>query len=173
MLGYIIADAGGGADRCLADLAHRLAAAGIPVAGVIQTNTERGDGQPDDMDLRIIGTGRVIRISQALGPGSTGCRLNAASLEEAAGLVDAALDGGAPRVLLLNRFGRQEAEGRGFRPLIGRAMGEGVAVLMAVGADYLAAFADFAGGMAERLPTDAERLLDRCCAAAAEPFSPE
>lgn len=160
MLGYIIADAG--ADGCLAAVALRLEAAGIPFAGAIQNNAARDDGQPPDMDLRIIGTERIIRISQMLGPGSTGCRLNAAALEEAAGLVGAALDTGAPRVLLLNRFGRQEAEGRGFRPLIGRALGEGLAVLTVVGADYLSAFADFAGGMAERLPAETEALRRWC-----------
>ena len=160
MLGYIIAEAG--ADRCRADLARRLDDAGIAFAGAIQRNTARSDGQPDDMDLRVIGTDRVIRISQSLGPGSAGCRLNAASLEEAAGLVAAALDTGAPRVLLLNRFGRQEAEGRGFRPLIGRALGEGVAVLTAVGAEYAEAFHAFAGDMGECLPADAARLFDWC-----------
>jgi hypothetical protein len=172
MLGYIVAGAGGAADRCLAELSHRLDAAGLPFAGAIQINTARHDGQPDDMDLRIIGTDRMIRISQSLGPGSAACRLNAAALEEAAGLVGAALDTGAPRVLLLNRFGRQEAEGRGFRPLIGRALGEGVAVLMAVGPDYLDAFADFAGGMAERLPSDTEAIFGWCHEAAAAPVTP-
>ena len=162
MLGYIVAGAGGVADRCLADLARRLDAAGLPFAGAIQRNTARADRQPDDMDLRIIGSDRVVRISQSLGPGSAGCRLNAASLEEAAGLVAAALDTGAPRVLLLNRFGRQEAEGRGFRPLIGRALGEGVAVLTAVGAEYAEAFHAFAGDMGECLPADAARLFDWC-----------
>lgn len=171
MLGYIVAGAGGVADRCLADLARRLDTAALPFAGAIQRNTARADRQPDDMDLRIIGSDRVVRISQSLGPGSAGCRLNAAALEEAAGLVGVALDTGAPRVLLLNRFGRQEAEGRGFRPLIGRALGEGVAVLMAVGPDYLDAFEAFAGGMAERLPSDTAALFDWCEAAGA-PVTP-
>ncbi len=173
MLGYIVAGAGGGADRCLSGLAGRLESAGIPLAGVVQSNIARADGQPDDMDLHVIGTGRVIRISQSLGPGSEGCRLNAAALEEAAGLVGAALDTGAPRVLLLNRFGRQEAEGRGFRPLIGRALGEGMAVLMAVGAEYAEAFHAFAGGMGECLPADAARLLDWCREAIGAPVSPQ
>lgn len=173
MLGYIVAGAGGVADRCLADLARRLDAAGLAFAGAVQINVARTDGQPDDMDLRIIGTDRVIRISQSLGPGSAGCRLNASALEEAAGLVGVMLDSGAPRVMLLNRFGRQEAEGRGFRPLIGRALGEGVAVLIAVGADYVDAFEAFAGDMTECLPADAARLLDWCREAAGAPVTPE
>lgn len=173
MLGYIIADAGGGADRCLADLADRLAVAGIAHAGAVQINTARHDGQPPDMDLRLIGSGRILRISQTLGPGAAGCRLDAAALEEAVGLVGAALDRAAPRLLLLNRFGRQEAEGHGFRPLIGRALAGGVAVLTAVGADYSAAFDTFADGLGERLPADPARLIDWCRAAAGIPFSPE
>ena len=173
MLGYIIAESPGAADRCLADLVDLLGGAGIPVAGVIQTNTERTDGQPADMDLGVIGTSRVIRISQTLGPGSTGCRLDPAALEEVVGLVAADLDAGRARLLLINRFGRQEAEGRGFRPLIGRALAEGVAVLTVAGSEYLEAFRAFAGGMEDSLPADAAALCDWCREACAVPVSPE
>lgn len=173
MLGYIVAEGPGEADAALAGLARRLAAEGIPLAGVVQTTTARGDGQRDDMDLRVIGTGRIVRISQTLGAGATGCRLDPAGLEEAVGLVAAEIDRAGARLLLLNRFGRQEAEGHGFRPLIGRALGDGIVVLTAVGAEYLPAFATFAGGMEERLPADVDALARWCRAMAAAGVSPE
>lgn len=173
MLGYIVSEGRGEADRCMAVLAERLAEEGIPAAGVFQINTERDDGQPCDMDLKVIGAGRVIRISQSLGPGAAGCRLDPAGLEEAVGLVAASLDTGQPRILLANRFGRREVEGKGFRPLIGRAVGEGVIALTAVGVDYLPDFEAFAGGMASRLPADANALLDWCRSRLAIPFTPE
>lgn len=173
MLGYIVADGSGEADDALAGLAQRLAPAGIPVAGVVQTNTARDDGQRDDMDLSVIGTGRSVRISQTLGAGATGCRLDPVGLEEAVGLVAAQIDRAGPRVLLVNRFGRQEAEGHGFRPLIGRALGDGIVVLTAVGAEYLPAFAAFAGGMEERLPADVDVLARWCHAKVAAGVIPE
>lgn len=173
MLGYIVAEGRGEADACLAALSAGLAADGIPATGVVQINTERDDGRPCDMDLKVIGTGAVIRVSQSLGQAAVGCRLDPAGLEEVVGLVTAALDTGIPRVLLVNRFGRQEAEGRGFRPLIGRALGEGVAVLTAVGTGYIRDFEAFADGMAERLPADTGALFDWCRARVSGPFSPE
>jgi len=42
------------------------------------------DGPEDhhcDMDIRVLPSGSDIRITQALGEGSTGCRLNLAALE--------------------------------------------------------------------------------------------
>ena len=84
------------------------------------------------------------------------------------GLVGAALNASpAPRLLIVNKFGRQEAEGRGFRPLIGEALARGTAVVTAVGADYLPAFAEFAGGMEERLAPDEGALFDWCAGVAA------
>ena len=157
----------GASDALLADLAARLAQGGLRVAGAVQINTStkarealRAGIAPDpddicDMDLAVLGDdGPAIRISQSLGPGSSGCRLDTGALQLAAGRVAARLDQGADLVIL-TKFGKQEAFGRGFRDVIGQALGAGLPVLLHVGPDQRAAFDDFAAGMAEELHPEA------------------
>jgi hypothetical protein len=153
MLGYITGFAEGQANDLLGRVAAALQAEGVRVAGVVQVNT----GARGAMDLQVLG-GDLVRISQSLGTLSRGCRLDAAGLERAVGLVEAQLTAGAD-VVIVNKFGKQEAAGRGFRPLIGAALGAGVPVLLSVGDEYLAAFEEFADGMGRALaPVDADVL---------------
>lgn len=163
MLGYTVAgETGLGAgDRLIGVVAGVLLAKGWRLAGVVQSNTEGTPGRACLMDLTVLGSGERVRISQDLGTGSRGCRLDPAGLEAAVGLVERSLASG-PRLLIVNKFGKQEAEGRGFRPLIGRALAEGVPVLTTVSAKNLAAFEGFAGGMGERLAPGEGDVLDWC-----------
>lgn len=167
MLGYVMAEGRGVADRVLADLARDLLAAGWPLAGVVQHNVERRPDRMCDMELHVLGHDHVVRISQDLGAGARGCRLDAGGLEMAVGLVEAALDAG-PALMILNKFGKSEAEGRGFRHVIGRALAADVPVLTAVNRANLDAFLAFSDGMAEVVapdPADLRRWCIRSCTA--------
>ena len=75
MLGFVTIPDAGGADRLLAETAALLEREGLRLAGAVQQNLDRGEGQDCDMDLRILGDGAVIRISQNLGTCAEGCRL--------------------------------------------------------------------------------------------------
>jgi hypothetical protein len=159
-LGYVVSARRGGVDLLLADVAARLAAEGWRLAGVVQVNAER-PGRRCDMELAVLG-GETVRISQCLGPLSRGCRLDPAGLEAAVGQVDAVLDAKAPQLLIVNKFGKAEIGGRGFRPVIARALGDGVPVLLGVNRANLDGFAAFAEGFGTPLPEDAEAVLDWC-----------
>ena len=150
----------GDADRLLAGVATRLAGLGWPLAGAVQVNSGNCAGEACDMDLRLLDSGETIRISQSLGRMSDGCRLDPAGLEEAVGRVSASLRRAPPRLLIINKFGRQEAEGRGFRPVIAEALMQGVPVLTGVGHDHADAFAAFADGLATALPPTPEGIFD-------------
>lgn len=166
MFGYVTTrGARGEIDQLLAEVAARLQAEGWPLAGAVQQNGgETCTGGPCDMDLRLLDGGGTIRISQALGAQSAGCRLDPAGLEAAAGHVAVSLlrSGAMPRLMIVNKFGRQEAEGRGFRPVIAEALGAGIAVLTGVGHDHEADFAAFAGGLATELAPDIDTILGWC-----------
>ena len=58
------------------------------------------------------------------------------------------------------RFGRSEADGRGLRDVISRALELGVPVLVGVRGEYADAWADFHGGIAESLDLDRQAILD-------------
>lgn len=149
MLAYVIHDKDDGNGR-MAALARRLAAQGLRLAGAVQTNLNRSADCACDMELTVLGTDAApIRISQSLGEGSQGCRLDADGLERAAALAASGLDGAD--VALVNKFGKQEAAGRGFRDFIAAAMAEEIPVLIAVAPELVAAFTGFAGDYATPL----------------------
>ncbi len=161
MLGYVISEGRGTVDPLMAEVAHRLMVQGWPVAGVIQLNSETGPETKCDMDLQILTGAEPVRISQRLGRFARGCRLDPAGLERAVGLVERALDD-RPRLLLINKFGKAELEGRGFRPLIGRALLEGVPVLTAVNRGNLPGFHAFTDGIGTALPPEPGAIIDWC-----------
>ncbi|PJF09751.1 DUF2478 domain-containing protein [Pseudorhodobacter sp. MZDSW-24AT] len=162
MLGFISAPARGAGDTLLARVAARLTAQGVLLGGVVQVNTETDPDSPCLMDLRLLGGGRVIRISQSLGRHATGCRLDTAGLEEAAGLVAEQLHRARPHLLIVNKFGKQEAEGRGFRPVIAEAIALGVPVLTSVAEKNRAGFDLFSDGLASFLPVDEDMVFNWC-----------
>lgn len=147
-IGYVMSPGRGDVDLVLKRFAERLLARGIDVAGVVQTNTDCGEDKPCDMDVQVLPDGPVLRISQDLGPGSRGCRLNPDALEQAVGLVAGRL-GPETRLLVVNKFGKQEAEGRGFREVMGAALADGIPVLVGLNGLNKPAFEAYAGEMAE------------------------
>lgn len=162
-LAYIRTMARGQADILLSEFASRLIAQGVRVGGVVQSNTTCTDNDLCDMDVRVMPDGPVFRISQSLGAGSRGCRLNPDALEQAVGHVSESLNAASrqlPQLLIVNKFGKHEADGRGFRPLIADAMMAGVPVLTAVNPTNHAAFEEFAQGMETCLPGQLPALLD-------------
>ncbi len=161
MLGYVVAEGRGNADQLIRDVAWRLREAGHTLAGAVQVNIETDPSRKCQMDLHILSGQNVVRISQDLGALSQGCRLDPEGLERAVGLAGAALADGA-EMLIINKFGKQEADGRGFRPLIGDALATDVPVLTAVNKGNLAAFLAFSEDMAELLPENSDDIYDWC-----------
>lgn len=147
----------GNTDLLLHALSERAAARGLRVCGTVQINENCGPERPCDMDVRILPDGPVIRISQSLGPGARGCRLDPAALEAAVVTTAERLAEGCD-LLIVNKFGKQECDGRGFRGLIADALGADVPVLVGVNQRNLVPFAAFTEGMAERVAPDGAAL---------------
>lgn len=153
----------GATDRVLAAVADRLARDGMRLVGALRPVRDAGTC---DSDLWLLPDGPVHRITQDLGAGSSACRMDAGALEEAVGLALSRLRTGRTDLVMLNKFGRSEAEGRGFRALIVEALGQDVPVLTGVSETHRAAFEHFADGMATSLPPDEDAILDWCRAVA-------
>ena len=149
-IAFTMAPGRGDTDLLLHRFAKDLARQGLRTSGTVQINTPRGAG-PCDMDVEVLPEGPVICISQSLGRGSTGCRLDPYALERAVGLVEASLASG-PDCLIVNKFGKHEAEGRGFRPLIAEALSRDVPVLVGLNQLNAPAFHVFTEGLAVELP---------------------
>ncbi len=157
-IGYVVNRGHVGTDALLAEVAARLTARGHRVAGLVQTNTDRDDGCRCDMDVQVLPSGETFRISQYRGPGARGCRLDPSMLEASVALVSRAL-ADAPDLLILNKFGKHEAEGRGHRETIAAALDMGLPVLLGVSPLNYEAFHAFAGDMAEEVICEAAKLV--------------
>lgn len=152
---------GGAADAVLAEAVEVLAAEGWRLGGSVQFNRAVEDRCACDMTLKDLGSGRVVEISEDRGPLARGCRLNSVALEELTGLAAASLTQGVD-LLVVNKFGKRETEGHGFRQAIEAAAVLGVPVIALVSYDNLAGWAEFAGGMDERLEADLGAILSWC-----------
>lgn len=159
-IGTVVYPEGDGekADDILRTVAQQLKAGAVRLAGAIQRNTENPQYCRCDMTLEDLAGGRLVDISEDLGPGSSGCRLNSAALEEIVGLVCASLDQGAD-LLIVNKFGKREAEGAGFRAAIEAALARNIAVLVAVNSGNQQAWEEFSGGLDVRLPLDPDAII--------------
>ncbi|MBS7792680.1 DUF2478 domain-containing protein [Roseococcus sp. SDR] len=144
-------------------VAQRVEAAGRSLAGVLEHALPRPGRTRCDMILEELSQGARIAISQDRGPLARGCRLDAHEMARAIALVSDTLRE-RPQLLMLNKFGKAEAEGGGFRPLIAAALEQGVPVLIAVPLRNLDAWRNFAGGLGQEIGLDdADAWLDGLC----------
>jgi len=155
----------GRTDTLLDWLSHALKARGVRVAGALRTKSPKGSASYCDAVLRVLPDGPEVRITQDLGTGSTACRLDAAAIETVAGLAIAHLDQAGGDIVVLNKFGISEAEGRGFRSLIGAAVSRGIPVMIGVSETHRDAFNAFCDGMAVEVPASEQPALAWCLAA--------
>ncbi|MEM9027615.1 MAG: DUF2478 domain-containing protein [Pseudomonadota bacterium] len=159
LLAYTMMPGPGDMDRLLSKLAERLFSRGLRVCGCVQSNIERPDLSACDMFIRTLPAQNEYQISQYLGRGAKSCRLDANALEAAVGDVTREFVKGAD-LLLINKFGKHEAQGRGFRALIGQAVAEGTPTLVGLNELNRPAFLVFAEGLAVRRSASLEDLLD-------------
>lgn len=146
-------------DALLADVAETLCAEGWRISGALQLRSQaRGECHCSDMDLRLLSDGRLFRISQPLGNGARGCRLDPGGLAACSAALEQDIVSGSD-LLILNRFGKGESEGRGFRDLIGMAIAAEIPVLTAVRETYAAEWRRFGQGVSCDLRPDRQAIL--------------
>ena len=164
-IGIVTSEIIGQTDQLISETAAKLKAEGIALAGVVKVLERQPDGDHHcDMDISVLPDGPDIRITQSLGEGSTGCRLNPAGIVEAVAAVEQSGIAGAG-MFLLNKFGPQEAEGRGFCEAIASALEHDIPVLVGVGKGTRAALETFVDGMGEALPAEPDAIYAWCKAA--------
>jgi Protein of unknown function (DUF2478) len=96
-------------------------------------------------------------LAQDFDPAASGCRLDVARLQNAGARVARALEAGAD-LLIINRFGKREREGRGLAYLIERALEAHTPVVIAVSSEHFAEWIKYAGGMTAKLGCDRPSL---------------
>ena len=149
--------ADGATDALFGRLAEWARGAGLRIAGTLQSDEPRPGRRLCDMTLDDLVTGRRFRISEDRGDLAEGCRLDSAALTEAAALVERTIREAAPDLVLLNKFGKAEAEeGGGLRDAIAVAIELDVPVLTSVSEEYREALRQFAGDLCVIAADEAE-----------------
>jgi hypothetical protein len=155
----------------LTAFALRRKAEGVDIVGVIVPPEDTGRGHQGHGDghggghegcecrseLIDIATGERYAMHQDLGSGSQACNLNSSSLALAAGAVERALARG-PELVVLSRFGGQEAVRGGLMSAFQAAVAAGVPVACVVTPKAEDVWNDFAQGLAVALPPDLDAL---------------
>ncbi len=145
------------ADKALASWGYQLRSAGLTVAGLVQLNTFERDPGKCDMAVEELFSETVLQLSEDRGKEARGCRLDRSILAEAAVLLLAAL-GERPDILIVNKFGKVEAEGAGLRDVLAMAVEMGVPIVVGVPFRNLDQWRIFAGDMAEECSVDSARI---------------
>lgn len=140
-------------DRILETLAHALSAEGLQLAGAVQHTAHVPSSPRCDMVLEDLGTRGIHSISVDPGIDVQGCRMEPGKIETLAMLAGEAIDRGAD-LFLLNRFGKNEIAGRGYREVISEAVSRGLPVLVGVSAANIAKWDAFASMGYERIDID-------------------
>ncbi|MAS03300.1 MAG: hypothetical protein CL534_01130 [Ahrensia sp.] len=144
-------------DEVLETVVRAVQSRGYSAAGYLQRETPDGPGCCPATFLEDVSSGEQLRITQALGAGSRGCRLDPQALADISGRLLSAIRP-STELLVLNRFGKGESDGHGFRSVIESACGLGVPVLTAVRETYEPAWSEFTAGIGTFLPPDAEAV---------------
>ncbi|RME15630.1 MAG: DUF2478 domain-containing protein [Alphaproteobacteria bacterium] len=156
-LAHVTAEGRGRTDDIIAAFVAALEAEGLSLAGTVRLRPADAGAHPCDMDLRVLPDGPDFRISQRLGAQARGCRLDGGVIEAIAVEVEARLPGAD--LLIVNKFGKLEAQGRGLAPAIAMALERGIPTIVGVNALNLPDFLAFSDGMAEALAPDRESLF--------------
>lgn len=156
-IAYVTLSGRGLIDDCIAEAVARMEARGLRLAGTVRVLPADPHSHACDMDIRVLPDGPSRRISQPLGTLSTGCRLDTQAIEALSVAVERRVPGAD--LLVVNKFGKQEASGRGLCQAIAQAAEAGIPVLVGVNGLNLPEFLAFAGGGATRLDGSPEAIL--------------
>lgn len=140
------------ASERLSALVKVLAARGSRLEGFIQDGSaKQANGRHQDMYLVDLGSGERVRISERRGRLARGCHLDWSVFTGLADLLAQRLNHGAD-YLIINRFGRAEAEGRGMTAVLERALDAQIPAIVGVRREYRDQWARFHGGLAVEVP---------------------
>jgi hypothetical protein len=141
-------------DAILRGFATDLNAHGLRAIGIVQA------GQCADSSLSavLLHSDETLLLAQDFDPRASGCRLDVDRLQNAGLRIASALDAGAD-ILIINRFGKRERDGKGLCYLIERALKADIPVVIAVADHRFADWVKFSGGMSVKLACN-RRALD-------------
>jgi len=160
-IGAVVYGDGLYSDALLAQCAADLAASGYRLGGIVQSNAHPSGRRRCDMYVKDLLGGDEIKISLDRGNEARGCRLDPDAFARIDAWVERAV---LERVdlLIINKFGREEAHGRGLRSVIAEALVAEIPVVIGVSTRNLCDFLTFVGDSTTRLQPNIEAITAWC-----------
>ncbi len=160
-IGVVVYGDGLFADALITQSASDLVASGCRVGGIVQSNSHRPGQRRCDMFVRDLLGGDEIKISLDRGNEARGCRLDPGAFARIDAWIERAV---LERVdlLVINKFGREEAHGRGLRPVIAEALIAEIPLLIGVSKRNLGDFLTFIEAPATHLSPEIESITAWC-----------
>jgi nucleoside-triphosphatase THEP1 len=160
-IGVVVYDDGLVGDALIARCAAGLAASGYRLGGIVQSNAHRRGRRRCDMYVKDLMGGDEIKISLDRGNEARGCRLDPDAFARIGAWIErAALE--RVDLLIINKFGKEEARGRGLRPVIAEALIAEIPLMIGVSTQNLCDFLTFVGDSATHLTPDIEAMTAWC-----------
>ncbi len=146
-LAALVYEQGQEPDEILRTFAADLNSSGYRAVGLVQLGHHRLDA---GLSVTLIHNGEELQLLRDLSACPAGSRLDAGRLQDAGRRIAGAIEQGADMVIV-NRFGRQELEGKGLCSLIEQAASADIPVVIAVPAHRFGDWIKFADGMSVKL----------------------
>jgi nucleoside-triphosphatase THEP1 len=140
-------------DAVLLDFATSLNTRGYHAIGMVQA----GHCADSSLSAVLLHSGEKLLLARDFDPAASGCRLDVDRLQSAGARIANALEAGAD-LLIVNRFGKRERDGKGLGYLIDRALKADTPVVIAVSNHRFADWISFAGGMTVKLACNRQAL---------------
>jgi hypothetical protein len=148
-LAAVVYGAGDDPDALFTAFAGDLCRSGCRVVGAIQIGRSCRSENPR-LGAMVLPEGELVPLAEDVRSCAAGCELDPVRLAGVAARLSNAMTDGSDLVII-NRFGRAEAQGRGLASLIVRALDADIPVLTAVPEHRFAALIKFSDGMNVRL----------------------
>jgi len=142
-------------DELLAAVVAHQKQLGRRVRGLLMTYPDGRDGCMRPMVMVDVATGEFYTVSQDLGSGAAGCRADLQGFARASRVLHTALDDA--ELVVCNRFGNFEAEGKGFAAELLAILAAGIPLLTAVSTRHRERWLEFSGGAAV-LPAEPQAI---------------
>ena len=160
-IGVVVYDDGLFGDALIARCAAGLVASGYRLGGVVQSNAHRRGRRRCDMYVKDLLGGDEIKISLDRGNEARGCRLD----PDAFARIDAWIERAVLErvdLLIINKFGREEAHGRGLRLVIAEVLIAEIPLVIGFSTRNLCDFLTSVGDSATHLKPDIEAMTTWC-----------
>lgn len=149
-IGAIVHESAEAADEQLQPFIQYLQEQGKIVLGVVQAPEEVSFAYRSKMGIINLNNGEFTSIAQDLGEHNTSCCLDSEAVSNASHILKHAREQ-KPDLIVVNRFGKLEAEGEGFADEMLEIMSLGLPMITVVATRFLDPWREFTGGLATEI----------------------